>query len=192
MLGQIPGPPHVMWTLPAWQPCPEQGDRSAGPRAGLREAQRNSAPDAQVHSASRPCSPPGSPEVEVQPGQGAAPGVLSRSCPSPERLPGPAAVLPAPPPTPWPAPHFPESKLPALPQASTKPGPPENEFLCCSRKCPPTLYPLCPSGFREHQGKAGPETKQDPLGPSWVQKPLGSCLSCFLFVEKGFGLRSPP
>ena len=49
--------------------------------------------------------------------------------------------------------------------------------------------PFC---IEEYQRKGEIETKQGPVGPSWVQKPLGSCLSCFLFVEKGFGLRSPP
>ena len=34
------------------------------------------------------------------------------------------------------------------------------------------------------------ETKQDPAGPSWVQKPL--CVPCFLFEEKGFGLLGFP
>ena len=34
------------------------------------------------------------------------------------------------------------------------------------------------------------EAEQDPLGPSWVQKPL--CVPHFLFVEKGFSLLSLP
>ena len=34
------------------------------------------------------------------------------------------------------------------------------------------------------------EAEQDPLGPSWVQKPL--CVPHFLFVVKGFSLLGLP
>lgn len=177
-----------MWTLPAWQPCPELGGRVswAPSRAGGRPAPLS------TQSPSPLCQwallTPGLPR-----GQGPARVREHRPASSPGLAP-PLSVSqclrlssPPPPPTLWPGPHFSESKLPALLQASTKPGPPKPSSSATLVSAIPPFIPVS-LGVKEHRGKAGPETKQDPLGPSWVQKPLGSCLSCFLFVEKGFGL----
>ena len=54
----------------------------------------------------------------------------------------------------------------------------------------PFLVPPVPLRIEEYQRKGGIETKQDPSGPSWVQKPLHA--PRFLFVEKGFSLLGFP
>ena len=48
---------------------------------------------------------------------------------------------------------------------------------------------LLPTGWRSLKGK-GVETKQDSLGPSWVQKPL--CVPNVLFMGGGKALVSRP
>lgn len=179
--GCPPGTPHVKWTLPARQPCPERGDRSAGPWAGLgwvsaaqHPMPKSTLPAGPAHRRDPPRSRSGQAR-ERRPAScpGLAPPLSG--CPglqpsSPPLLPLRGQLLT-------------ESRLPALPQAATKPGPPGNQVPLPRSKLP--SHPLLPAPFKV-QGASGKS------GPSWVQKPLGASLSCFSFVEKGFGLRGPP
>ena len=54
---------------------------------------------------------------------------------------------------------------------------------------PVSHHPI-PLRIKGYQRKGRTEVKQGPVGPFWVQ--ISPVSSCFLFVEKGFGLPGPP
>lgn len=163
--GCPPGTPHVKWTLPARQPCPERGDRSAGPWAGLgwvsaaqHPMPKSTLPAGPAHRRDPPRSRSGQAR-ERRPAScpGLAPPLSS--CPglqpsSPPLLPLRGQLLTSQSPD---CQHF--------RRLLRSQDPPETKFLCHARNCPPTLYSPRPSRFREHQGKAGPPGCRSPSGP---------------------------
>lgn len=147
MLGQVPGPPRMMWTLPARRPCPEQGGRvswaPSGARGGPEPLSTRSPSPLCQWALLTPRLPRGQGPARVRERRPvSSPGLAPPLSVSPRLQPS----SPPPPPTPWPGPHFSESKLPALLQASTKPGPPKPSSSAALVSAVPPFIPCVPGG----------------------------------------------